>query len=216
MLAVVVLAAGAGSRLGGVAKCLITVDGETLLQRLLHAVQTLAPVQTVLVLGHHAQTIQTAMRETPAPLPLTVVHNPEPGQSPASSLRLGLKTIRPDVSAVMVLLADQPLLAASDLQRTLHAFDARAPSQRILWPVHGGAPGHPVLMQTDLAREWLAQDRTGLRPWALQSPQQVALWHTDSPHHTLDLDTPDDLARLAAETEKTWALPRTGAKSRQN
>jgi molybdenum cofactor cytidylyltransferase len=64
MLAVVVLAAGAGSRLGGVAKCLITVDGETLLQRLLHAVQTLAPVQTVLVLGHHAQTIQTAMRET--------------------------------------------------------------------------------------------------------------------------------------------------------
>jgi molybdenum cofactor cytidylyltransferase len=215
MLAVVVLAAGAGSRLGGVAKCLITVESETLLQRLLRAVQALAPTQTVLVLGHHAQAIQSALRETPAPLPLTVVHNPEPGESPASSLRLGLQAIEPEVNAVMVLLADQPLLAGSDLQRALAAFDGRAPAQRILWPVHAGEPGHPVLMQADLAREWLAQGRAGLRPWAMQQAQQVVLWDTDSPHHTCDLDTLDDLARLAADTKKTWALPRTGAKSRR-
>lgn len=216
VLAVLVLAAGAGSRLGGVAKCLITVDGDTLLQRLLHAVHSLAPAQTVLVLGHHAQAIHTALRETPAPLPLTVVHNPEPGDSPASSLRLGLRALKLEVNTVMVLLADQPLLAANDLQRALQAFESRSPRQRIGWPVHGGEPGHPVWMQADLAREWLAQSQTGLRPWAMQRPEQVALWHTDSPHYTRDLDTPDDLARLARDTGKTWALPRTGAKNRQN
>ena len=215
-LAALVLAAGAGSRLGGVAKCLITVDGETLLQRLLRAVHTLAPAQTVLVLGHHAQAIQNALRATAAPLPLTVVHNAEPGDRPASSLRLGLLALQPEVNTVMVLLADQPLLAASDLQRALQAFNGRSPAQRIVWPVHGGEPGHPLLMQADLAREWLAQSQTGLRAWALQRPQQVALWHTDSPHHTRDLDTPDDLTRLAHDTGKTWALPRTDAKNPQS
>lgn len=215
MLGAVVLAAGAGSRMGGVAKCLITVDGNTLLQRLLNGLQSLALVQTVLVLGHHAEAIRTALRETPAPLPLMLVHNPEPGDSPTSSLRLGLHALKPDVDVVMLLLADQPLLGANDLQRALEAFQERSPTQRIGWPEHGGEPGHPVVLQTDLAREWLAQYRVGLRPWALQSPQQVAVWMPKNTHHTQDLDTPDQLARLARDTGQNWVLPQTGAKTGQ-
>lgn len=215
MLGAIVLAAGAGTRMGGVAKCLITVDGQTLLQRLLLAVRTLAPVQTVLVLGHHADAIRTALNETPPPLPLTMVHNADPGDRPDSSLRLGLQALQPAVDTVMVLLADQPLLSASDLQRALQAFEGRSPAQRIGWPEHGGAPGHPVLMQADLAHDWLAQDRAGLRPWALQQPQQVAPWAPGNPHHTRDLDTTEDLTRLTQDTGRTWSLPRTGAKSRQ-
>jgi len=215
MLGAVVLAAGAGSRMGGVPKCLITVDGNTLLQRLLNGLQSLALVQTVLVLGHHAETIRAALRETPAPLPLTLVHNPEPGDSPTSSLRVGLHALKPEVDVVMLLLADQPLLGANDLQRALKAFEGRTPAQRIGWPEHGGEPGHPVLLQTDLAREWLAQDRAGLRHWALQKPQQVAIWAPGNTHHTQDLDTPDQLARLAHDTGRHWALPPTGAKTTQ-
>ncbi len=216
MLAVVVLAAGAGSRMGGAAKCLITVDGETLLQRLLSAVHSLAPVQTVLVLGHHANTIRTALRETPAPLPLTLVDNPKPGDSPASSLRLGLHALPPEVGTVMLLLADQPLLDANDLRGAWQAFERRTPEQRISWPEHANAPGHPVLLQADAAREWLAQDRAGLRPWALQTPQQVAIWTPDNTHHTRDLDTPEDLARLSHDTGQHWALPQAGARTQQN
>jgi molybdenum cofactor cytidylyltransferase len=213
MLAVVVLAAGAGSRMGGLAKCLITVDGETMLQRLLHAVRALAPMQTVLVLGHHAEAIQRTLRETPAPLPLKWVHNPDPGDNPASSLRLGLSALMPEVDTVMVLLADQPLLGASELQRAWQVFQARSSAQRIGWPVHGAEPGHPVLLQTDLAHEWLAQNPAGLRPWALQKPLQVAIWTPGNPHHTRDLDTPEDLARLTHDTGQHWALPQTGAKT---
>lgn len=215
MLGAVVLAAGAGSRMGGVAKCLITVDGSTLLQRLLNGLQSLALVQTVLVLGHHAEAIRTALRETPAPLPLTLVHNPEPGDSPTTSLRLGLHALRPEVDVVMLLLADQPLLVANDLQRALQAFQERSPTQRIGWPEHGGEPGHPVVLQTDLAREWLAQNQVGLRPWALQSPQQVSVWVPKNTHHTQDLDIPDQLARLAHDTGQDWVLPQTGAKTGQ-
>jgi molybdenum cofactor cytidylyltransferase len=216
MLGVIVLAAGAGSRMGGVAKCLITVEGETLLQRLLRSVHRLAPVQTVLVLGHHAETIRAALLEAPAPLPLTLVHNPEPGDSPASSLRLGLCALKPEVETAMLLLADQPLLGLVDLQRALQTFEERLPVQRIGWPEHGGEPGHPVLLQADLAREWLAQDRAGLRPWALQRPEQVVVWAPGNTHHTQDLDTPEALARLSLDTGQRWILPQAGAKTRQN
>jgi len=215
MLGAVVLAAGAGSRMGGVAKCLITVDGETLLQRLLRSVHRLGPLQTVLVLGHHAESIQTALRKMPPALPLTLVHNPAPGDSPSSSLRLGLHALMPEVDTVMVLLADQPLLGASDLQRALQFFEGRSTAQRIGWPVHASEPGHPVLLQADLAREWLAQDQAGLRPWALQRPQQVAVWAPGNTHHTRDLDTPEALARLSLDTGQAWALPQAGAKTPQ-
>lgn len=215
MLAAVVLAAGSGSRMGGVAKCLITVDDETLLQRLLRSVHILAPAQTVLVLGHHADAIHASLHETPTSLPLTVVHNPDPGDSPASSLRMGLQALMPEVDTVMVLLADQPLLGASDLERALHVFESRSAMERISWPEHGSEPGHPVLLQADLAREWLAQDRAGLRPWALQRPQQVAVWEPDNTHHTRDLDNPEALARLSHDTGQVWTLPQAGAKTPQ-
>lgn len=211
-LGVVVLAAGAGSRMGGVAKCLITVEGETLLQRLLDAVHSLAPVQTVLVLGHHAAAIQQALQAAPPAPPITTVHNPDPGDSPASSLRLGLQALPHEVDTVMLLLADQPLLGASDLRRAWQAFQDRTPTQRMGWPEHANAPGHPVLLQADVAREWLAQDRAGLRAWALKTPQQVAVWTPDNHHHTQDLDTPDDLARLSHDTGQHWALPQAGSK----
>lgn len=71
----------------------------------------------VVVLGHHAEAIRGVLRQTPAPLPLTLAHNPEPGENPASSLRLGLAALSPDVDTIVVLLADQPLLGASELQR---------------------------------------------------------------------------------------------------
>lgn len=73
-----------------------------------------------------------------------------------------------------------------------------------------------MLLQADLARQWLAQRLVGLRPWALQNPAQVALWQPGHPRHTQDLDTLEDLARLARDTGQTWVLPSTGAKTGQN
>lgn len=52
-----VLAAGAGQRLGGVPKCLIRLGGQTLLQRLLDALAEAGVNDVRLVLGHHAAAI---------------------------------------------------------------------------------------------------------------------------------------------------------------
>lgn len=207
---VLLLAAGAGTRMGGVAKCLIEHDGVSLLAGLLQSVAALHASRTVLVLGHHAHHIERALHAWPlAGLPV-VVRNAHPGESPASSLRLGLRTLldhpQPE-DAVMVLLADMPLLRAQDLQDAQRAFAARTARQRIVWPVHGDMVGHPVLLEMGLAREWLLQSSLGLRVWAQQHPAQVAHWHPGHARCTTDLDTPQDLARLAHDTGHRWTLP---------
>lgn len=209
-LGAVVLAAGAGSRMGGVAKCLIERDGVALLASLLRSVGTLPVARTVLVLGHHAHTIDQALQHWPPDQVPTVVRNPLPGDSPASSLRLGLRSLLQAPAApdcVMVLLADMPLLTAADLQDALRAFDARTAQQRILWPVHGEALGHPVLLESSLAREWLLQQARGLRAWAQQDAAQVLTWHPGHARCTTDVDTPEDLARLAHQHGGRWTLP---------
>lgn len=209
-LSVVLLAAGAGNRMGGVPKCLIERDGVPLLRSLLQSVSDLRPAHTVLVLGHHADAIGHALQTWPPNVRPTVVRNPLPGESPASSLRLGLRTLLESSAAphcAMVLLADMPLLTTDDLHGALCAFAARTAHQRILWPVHGKDLGHPVLLEVGLAREWLAQHELGLRAWAQQNAAQVATWHPGHARCTTDMDTPEDLARLAQIHGGTWTLP---------
>lgn len=207
---VVVLAAGAGKRMGGVPKCLITADGVPLLLHLLHCTAALQPAAILLVLGHHAPAIRSAVQSWSLTAPPQLVVNETPGEHPASSLRLGLHALLAlpqKIDAVMVLLADQPLFTAKDLQEARSRFENRAAALRILWPVHGEAPGHPVVLDADLARAWLANPGAGLRGWAQQTPAQVAVWQTDHGRNTTDVDTPADLVRLAEQTGQTWQLP---------
>ena len=59
-----------------------------------------------------------------APLPgmaLQRVFNPDPEATQDSSLRLGLSALPADAGAVLVQLADQPLLEAADVSELLKA-----------------------------------------------------------------------------------------------
>jgi molybdenum cofactor cytidylyltransferase len=206
-LCVLILAAGAGSRLGGRPKCLIRCDGETLLQRLLRALPAVRPHTVVLVLGHHAPAIEAALPAPPGPFDLKTVLNPDPGEDPASSLRLGLSALPAACGAVMVLLADQPLLDADDLARAVQAFDQRPNGTRVLWPMVDGQPGHPVLFEAGVAHDLLTETGMGLKQWRLRHPATVQPWPSTNPHYTRDVDTPEDLQRLQQDTGMPWQLP---------
>ncbi len=207
-----ILAAGAGTRMGGVAKCLIELDGMSLLERLL---RQLRPLRTgpgddcVLVLGHHAQAIQDHLATLPPPHVPRHVVNPDPGDDPASSLQLGLRALAPGVQQVAVLLADQPLITGDDVRMALQAFAARAPGIRVQLPLVGDVPGHPVILDASVRADLLGSTGgPGLRAWRAAHPQAVHLWPVDNPHYTRDLDTPADLDALARETGWRWGWPR--------
>src|SRR5512140_3842568 len=114
----VVLAAGAGSRLGGRPKALLELGGVPLIVRQLIALSGASADEVAVVLGHHAQAVEAAV----GPFPITLVHNPSPGDGQASSVRIGLQELSPKLDAVIVSLADQPLVNSQDITALIAAF----------------------------------------------------------------------------------------------
>ncbi len=195
----VILAAGAGRRMGGIAKCLIEFQGRSLIARLLQQLEDLHEVpnaQRVIVLGHHAAQIQAHLAQLPAPAVPRCVLNPQPQEDTASSLRVGLAALPPGLQQVVVLLADQPLIDAHDVRAALQAYAQRAPGIQVQVPQVQGQPGHPVILDAAVCGQLLAPDAPSLRQWRAEHPQAVRLWDVNNPHYTFDLDTPQDLQAL--------------------
>jgi molybdenum cofactor cytidylyltransferase len=206
----VILAAGAGRRMGGVAKCLLELNGSSLLERLLRQLQPLrgaARHDLVLVLGHHAADIQAHLAQLPDELAPLCVINPRPEDDTASSLRAGLRALARNVDQTVVLLADQPLIDGNDIEAARRAFEARGPGIRVQVPMVHGQPGHPVIFDARVRADLIAPEHPSLRQWRAAHPEAVSLWAVDNPHYTRDLDTPDDLNALARETRWTWRWP---------
>lgn len=207
----VILAAGAGRRMGGVAKCLLELEGRSLLERLLTHLQPLrgkARHDLVLVLGHHAEDIQAHVARLPEQLAPLCVINPRPEDDTASSLRAGLRALAHDVKQVVVLLADQPMVDGADVQAALDAFKARAPGIRVQVPMVHGQPGHPVIFDAQVRAALIGTPlQPSLRQWRAAHPDAVRLWVVENPHYTRDLDTPADLDALVKETRWSWRWP---------
>lgn len=213
-----VLAAGAGRRLGGLPKCLIRLGGQTLLQRLLDALATLGIQDVRLVVGHHAEAIAAHVSQLPPDRRPVLLRNTEPGEEPADSLRVGLRSLTDMPQRLLVLLGDLPELGAAQIAGALQAFEARGPGRHALVPQVDGEPGHPAVLDA-LACALLRNQSGGLRAWRRAQPEAIALWPTADPAHVRDLDTPEDLAALAersglpVERPAPAALPQCGTGS---
>ncbi|MBX3611356.1 MAG: NTP transferase domain-containing protein [Hydrogenophaga sp.] len=201
-----VLAAGAGSRLGGVPKCLIRLGGLTLLDRQLAALAEVGIEHVKVVVGHHGDAIASHLHLINSRRPPQVLRNPTPGDDPADSLQLGLRSLVAMPERLLVLVSDLPLLGAPALRAALAAFDARDRRQHVLVPTVNGTPGHPAVLDAH-ACALLRNHSGGLRAWRRTQPEAVRLWATTDEAHVRDVDTPDDLARLAADTGLSVRLP---------
>ncbi len=190
------LAAGAGSRMGNRPKCLLQLNGVSLLERQLQAL-TFAGVSPIgVVLGHHTERIlQDGAVARWAAQP---VLNPQPDDGHVSSLRTGLRSLPPDLDAVLVALADQPLIDAPAVLALLQAFAQRPAGTQLLQPTVQGLPGNPVVFSGTVVAQILAgDDQMGARQWMQTHPEAVYRWETRHGHYRLDVDNESD--RLAVE-----------------
>ncbi len=196
-VAALVLAAGAGSRMGHRPKCLLEIDGEALLRRQVHAVWEAGVVSVVVVLGHHAERIAPVLSD----MPVQLIRHPAPDQGQASSLHLGLRGLPETADAVVVLLADQPLITAQDVRDLLAAYATRPPQTELVRPVVEGLPGNPVVFSCEVARAMLAAGpETGGAQWQARHPTAVYRWATSNTHYRVDVDSMADVATLEAQT----------------
>ena len=200
----VLLAAGAGARLGGRPKALLELGGVPLILRQLIALSGAGVDEVVVVLGHHADAVEAAVRA----FPITLVHNPSPDDGQASSVRTGLRALSTRIDAVIVALADQPLVDTSDLRALIEVFAGRAPGTEVLVPQVAGERGNPVIFSAAVRAAVLAGPATfGARQWQAAHPQAVARFVTDNAHYRTDIDTPEDQARFERETGRTLRWP---------
>lgn len=201
-VAAVVMAAGAGRRIGHRPKSLLQRDGESLLLRQLRLLCEVGVQQAVVVLGHHAPRLAPLLQDWgdahPA-LRLQGVINPAPDEGPGSSLRCGLVGLPAGLDGVMVLLGDQPLLEPQDLQFVLRAWRQRPANIDLVLPEHEGQPGHPLVLGPRARAAVMAMPRGGLRDWRRSHPRQVQTLAVSHARCTTDIDTEADLARVAAE-----------------
>jgi len=199
----VLLAAGSASRLGGRPKPLLELGGVPLIRRQLIALSGAGVDEVVVVLGHHADAIEAAVRE----FPVTLVRNPSPDDGQASSVRVGLQALSAKLDAVIVALADQPLVNAQDITALIGAFKKRGDTAMVV-PRVAGEPGNPVMFDVALRDEWLAGDvDAACRRWRESNPDRVHWFDTDNTRYRVDIDTPEDLDRFTERTGHTLRWP---------
>jgi len=204
----VVLAAGAGSRMGHRPKGALRVNGRPLIERTLAALRGAGIEDVVVVLGEHRDALWPLLQGLAVPS----VFNPQAMSAGlTSSQRLGLQQMRPEHPWVLMALADQPLLAAPDVQALIDAFDQRPQGMQALYPEVKGQPGNPVLLSRCAVEEILRQPPDfGCKDWRQTQRSRVKAWPTDRPCYVTDLDTPQDLDQLRASTGWYCEWPHTG------
>lgn len=193
----IVLAAGSGSRMGHRPKSLLELNGMTLIERQIQALSAAGAHPLVVVLGHHAGHIARALR----PLGVNLAHNPDPGPDPVSSLRIGLQALPPSTDAVLVALADQPLITSQDITDLMCAYTHRPAGTQWVQPEVEGLPGNPVMFSGGVRQSILAESAgMGGPQWRSKHPEQVHRWASPNTHYRTDIDTPEDIQTLAART----------------
>jgi CTP:molybdopterin cytidylyltransferase MocA len=204
----VLLAAGAGSRLGHKPKCLLELGGVPLIRRQLIALSGAGVDEVVVVLGHHAELIDPVVQT----FPVTVVRNPNPDEGQVSSQRIGLAALAGKLDAVIVALADQPLLNAQDITALIGAFKKRREGSSVVYPQVNGERGNPVMFSAEVREQILAgAANVGCRQWQAAHADAVAPFVTDNRRYKVDIDTPEDIERFERETGHALRWPATVA-----
>jgi CTP:molybdopterin cytidylyltransferase MocA len=183
----ILLAAGQGSRLGQ-PKAQVRLGGESLAARGVRLLGDGGTAPVIVVSGAIALDLPGVI----------VVHNPLWRTGMGSSLAAGLATVPDDCAAVVVALADQPLVGPAAVARLIGAFLAGA---TVAVAAYDGSRRNPVL----LAREHWAEVTAraagdeGARPFLRAHPELVAAVECGDTGRADDVDTAADLQRIAAE-----------------
>jgi CTP:molybdopterin cytidylyltransferase MocA len=202
----VLLAAGAGSRIGHKPKSLLELGGVPLIRRQLIALSGAGVDEVVVVLGHHAEQIEPVVQT----FPVTVVRNPNPDEGQVSSQRIGLAALTGKLDAVIIALADQPLLNAQDITALIGAFKKRPEGTQVVYPQVAGERGNPVMFTSEVREQILAGEaNVGCRQWQAAHAEAVFPFVTDNRRYKVDIDTPEDLERFARDTGHTLRWPAT-------
>ena len=190
MIAGIILAAGASSRMGS-PKALLEYRGETFIQRLVRVLSAVCdPV--IVVLGYHAETLRSAVRDA------TIVVNPAPERGQLSSLQTGLAAMPADIEGFLFTPVDSPAVEIATVERLASEFRRRDPAKLLVIPRFEGKRGHPVFATRAIADELSALPLTAQARDVIRGHVAQTLYiDVDDPGILTDIDDREAYRRLS-------------------
>ena len=193
-LAILLLAAGQGSRLGNIPKALLKKEGIPLIQRFWQEASPLNPIESISVLGFYADQIKPLAEQYSQ-----VVINQQANQGHGSSVRLGLESLHTPFDLLVIALIDQPRITQTSLELLINGLDGQGNEIDALVPLCQGQRGNPIVMRRRAVLEILNTPVQTPRQWLDQHPKRVCFYETQQDAFIADVDTLDDIKREGLE-----------------
>jgi CTP:molybdopterin cytidylyltransferase MocA len=184
----IVLAAGEASRFGST-KQLAKFAGQPLVARAIRTAETVCGPRSLLIVGNDWPGVTAACH----PLQGFMAVNPDFRNGMASSIKMAVRSVSEVAKAVLLLLADQPLVTASHLEVLANAW--RASPDSICASAYAETVGPPVIFPARCFPELmeLKGDRGARRVIDRNRDNMIAIRLEEA---AVDIDRPDDLSRF--------------------
>lgn len=184
----VILAAGKSARLGQ-SKQLLEWQNRTLLEHALSNAGMVFKDRVLVILGAEAKLIQSKINLAGA----EVIVNPDWQTGMASSIRAAIQALPDSATAVMLMLCDQPLITAVQLQSLINAWQA-SPAQIIASEYHQSI-GVPAIFPASYFDQLLMlEGDKGAKSVLIK--HQTDLIRISLPEAEFDIDTLADFQHL--------------------
>jgi CTP:molybdopterin cytidylyltransferase MocA len=184
----IVMAAGSGTRMPGSQKLLLDVDGTPMVKHVMQAASEGGCHQVVVV--YSAEEVRQAVDGS-----AEVVFNANARTGMASSLQVGLRALRPEMEAAVVMLGDQPLVGSRTIAALLRQWrrEGSRPAVAVSQGKDEWAP--PVVLSRELwERLFELKGDAGARQVLRGRPELLDV--VPAPGRQDDVDTPDDYAKI--------------------
>jgi molybdenum cofactor cytidylyltransferase len=199
----VILAAGESSRMGR-DKALLPWPPQPPEARIARSETFLSA--NIHLLEHHSELVLVvAGRNAPHLAPLVyassafLVINPTPEHGQFSSLQVGLREVlNRGRDAAIVTLVDRPPVREATVVQLKSAFIRAASEEKwAVVPENEGKHGHPILIGREMIEAFLRAPATAkARDVEHEHQQRIAYVAVEDPGVTMNVDTPEDYARL--------------------
>ena len=183
-----VLAAGTSRRFGGT-KLVQHLRGKPLVQYALLAAQGACEGWVTLVVGHDEEAVVAAA----AGLSDKVVLNSEHQLGIGTSIAAGIRACRDGADAILIVLADQPLVTTAHLKELKDSWSGA--DDEIVTSSFEGVVSPPILFPKN-AFDALCELSGDTGAKKILSNDEFHVRSIDFPPAGLDVDTPDDLRNL--------------------
>jgi len=187
-VSLIILAAGRSTRFGS-NKLLFEIGGKKLIERVVGTSLASKVDEVVVVVGFEREKISPILEGYQC----RIVFNPEFEKGQSSSVIAGVRSVRNEADAIMILPGDMAYVSVEHINKIIEEYNA-VPSS-IVVACFEGKMGHPILFDRALFNEILkiTEEEFGLKEVVERHRTEIRRVEVGSAEVLLDVDVPEDV-----------------------